>query len=101
MGSQDAGEEVQADAPGTDEIGSENGAAWYMFRCKTLRESLGMRKQTLAKEAGVDRATIDKIEKRKPVTRPIAFRVFNAIQARRVEKLDSDKEITNTTRKKA
>lgn len=77
-----------------------NAATWYILRCKTLRESAGMRKQTLAGEAKVDRATIDKIEKRMPVTRPIAFRVFNALQKHHAVKLKQDIEITDMLRKR-
>lgn len=91
-----ADEESHAD----DEADTGNAATWYILRCKTLRESAGMRKQTLAGAAKVDRATIDKIEKRIPVTRPTAFRVFNALQTHHAVKLDPNKEITDTLQKK-
>lgn len=89
--------------PAPDELTDEhegNHATWYILRCKTLRESAGLRKNALARDADVDRATIDKIEKRHPVTRPTAFRVFNALNAKHATKLDSSKEITNTLAKK-
>ncbi len=89
-------------APNTD-AGKDDGpntATWYILRCKSLRESGGLRKQTLAKEANVDRATIDKIEKRMPVTKPTAFRVLNALQKHHATKLKPEKEIIASLRKR-
>lgn len=91
-------EESPADEHADDGYG--NHATWYFPRCKTLREAAGLRKNALARESGVDRATIDKIEKRHPVTKPTAFRVFNALNARRPIKLDPETEIINSLQKK-
>ena len=56
-----------------------NAAVWLIPRCKTWRESAGMRIQQLALEAKVDRATITKIEKHKGISKPLAYRVFNVL----------------------
>lgn len=77
-----------------------NGAVWLFLRCKTLRESAGLRIQQLAQEAKVDRATIVKIEKRLGVTKPLLFRVFNVLNKRHGEKLNPDVELKNSPRKK-
>lgn len=77
-----------------------NSAVWLFARCKTLRESAGMRIQQLAAEAKVDRATIDKIEKRKGVSKPMAFRVFNVLNSRHRDTLDSKREIRDSPRKR-
>jgi len=92
----------QAEGSKDDEESSAkgNGATCYMLRCKTLRESGGLRIVELAEEAKVDRSTIDKLEKRLPVTKPTAFRVLKALQKHHAVELDPEKEILNTLRKR-
>jgi DNA-binding XRE family transcriptional regulator len=87
----------QADAAAEN---AGNKATWFIPRCKTLREQAGQRIQGLAKKAGVDRATIDKLEKRKPVTKPTAYRVLNALNELHVTKLDPNVEIISSLRKR-
>ena len=77
-----------------------NHAVWLIPRCKTLRVSAGMPIQKLALEAGVDRATITKIEKHKGVSEPLANRVFNALNIRHRDTLTADKEITDNPRRR-
>jgi len=77
-----------------------NAATWYMLRCKTFREAAGLRKQQLAIAAKVDRSTIDKIEKRTPMTMPTIRRVFNVLNERHGKQLHANKEIVNTLQKR-
>lgn len=77
-----------------------NSAVWLVPRCKTLRVSAGMPIQKLASEAGVDRATIGKIEKNQGVSEPLAHRVFNALNKRHHDRLTASVEITDNPRKR-
>ena len=87
-------------ASGEDEDKQGNHAVWLIPRCKTLRVSAGMPIQKLASEAGVDRATIAKIEKNKGVSEPLAHRVFNALNKRHRDTLKAGVEITDSPRKR-
>jgi DNA-binding XRE family transcriptional regulator len=77
-----------------------NHAVWLIPRCKTLRESAGMRIQQLALAAKVDRATITKIEKHHGVSKPLAYRVFNELNKRKGGNLKDTVEITDSPRKR-
>jgi DNA-binding XRE family transcriptional regulator len=77
-----------------------NHAVWLIPRCKTLRESAGMRIQQLALAAKVDRATITKIEKHKGISKPLAYRVFNELNKRKGGTLMDAVEITDNPRKR-
>ena len=77
-----------------------NAAIWLVPRCKTLRVSAGMPIQKLASEAGVDRATVTKIEKNRGVSEPLANRVFNALNKRHRDTLKASAEITDNPRKR-
>ena len=88
-----------ADAGGEDKH-TDNGAIWLFPRCKTLRESAGMRIQQLAKEAGVDRNTVSNIEKNKPISKPIMYRVFNVLNVRHGGKLNDAIELKDSPRKR-
>ena len=55
---------------------------FYIPRLKTLRLLNGWSMANLAREAGVDRAVITKIEKHHGVTEVIAHKVFNAVSGK-------------------
>ena len=88
-----------ADEGGEDKH-RDNGAIWLFPRCKTWRVSAGMGIQQLAKEAGVDRATVKKIEKHHPVSEPILHRVFNVLNVRHGSKLNDAVELKDNPRKR-
>jgi DNA-binding XRE family transcriptional regulator len=84
----------------SEDMHGENAAVWLIPRCKTWRESAGMRIQQLALEAKVDRATITKIEKHKGISKPLAYRVFNVLNKRHRDALEDTVEITDNPRKR-
>lgn len=58
---------------------ANNTAIYYVPNCETLRNHAGMTKTALAKAAGVSRDTISTIERKHPVTAPMANSVYNAL----------------------